>query len=270
LELVKAIFLGVVQGLTEFLPVSSSGHLVLTSQLLDFREQGVIFDVCVHLGTLLSVCIVFRRELFAMCCAPFQLAAGKRDEHIQHYFLWDVYVVIATLPAVIVGLFFKERIELLFHSSLVVYVMLAVTGTIMITARYLPQRNAGMNWYRAILVGSAQAMAILPGLSRSGSTIFVGMAVGIAREEIARFSFIMSIPAILGAAVLQLGPLLQESLPTGIMITFSAGALAAAIAGYLAIKLLLDVIRRNRLQWFGYYCLVLAVLGAFVHFFSGA
>lgn len=266
MELVKAIVLGIIQGLTEFLPVSSSGHLVIGSRMLNFQEQGVVFDVCVHLGTLLSVCIVFRSEILAMCKAPFQLMGGSRDKQIYRFFLWDVYVVIATLPAVIVGLFFKDKIELLFSSTLVVYFMLIFTGILMISARYLPQRKEPITWYRSIIVGCAQALAILPGLSRSGSTIFAGMAVGIAREEIARFSFIMSIPAILGAAVLQSGDLVQNPPSSDLVLSLLAGAAAAAIAGYLAIKLLLDVIRKNRLQWFGYYCILLAAVGLFYHF----
>ncbi len=266
MELVKAIILGIIQGLTEFLPVSSSGHLVIGSRMLNFQEQGVVFDVAVHLGTLLSVCIVFRAEILAMCKAPFQLLHGNQDKQVHTFFLWDVYVVLATLPAVVIGLFFKDRIELLFSSTLVVYVMLILTGTLMVSARFLPQRNEPVNWYRSIIVGCAQALAILPGLSRSGSTIFVGMAVGIAREEIARFSFIMSIPAILGAAVLQYSDLVQNPPPSDLVVSLVAGATAAAIAGYLAIKLLLDVIRKNRLQWFGYYCILLAAVGLITHF----
>lgn len=262
----KAIILGAVQGLTEFLPVSSSGHLVIGSELLRFQEQGVVFDVCVHLGTLLSVILVFRKELLAMVKAPFAIASGNREEAVLHYFFLDLYVVLATLPAVCVGLFFKDGVERLFSSTLVAYCMLIVTGLLMITARYLPQRDQSITWYRSILVGCAQACAILPGLSRSGSTIFAGMALGIAREKIARFSFIMSIPAILGAAVLQFGQLVDNPPASAVLLNLAAGAATAAVAGYFAIKLLLDIIRKNRLQLFGYYCLVLAGCGLLYHF----
>jgi len=266
LELFKAIILGVVQGFTEFLPVSSSGHLVIGSELLNFQEQGVVFDVFLHLGTLIAVVIVFRKDIIAMIQAPFQYLGGNKDENVRHYFFWDVYIVLATLPAVVVGLFFKDSIEQLFGNLLVTYCMLVVTGLIMIASRYLPERNESVNWYRSLLVGCAQACAILPGLSRSGSTIFVGMALGVDREKIARFSFIMSIPAILGAVVLQMGALLEHPLQNGALLNISAGTVMSAASGYLAIKLLLDVIRRNRLQWFGYYCLLLAVSGL-VHYF---
>lgn len=267
LELLKAIILGAVQGLTEFLPVSSSGHLVIGSELLNFQEQGVVFDVCLHLGTLVSVVLVFRQELLAMARAPFAIVAGSRDESVQHYFLWDLYVVLATLPAVVVGLFFKDAVEQLFSSVMVAYCMLIVTGLLMTCARYLPQRDEPVTWSRSILVGCAQACAILPGLSRSGSTIFAGMALGVARDKIARFSFIMSIPAILGAAVLQAGEMYHNPPAADVIISLVAGTLMAAISGYFAIKLLLDIIRRNRLQWFGYYCLALAAIGLTFHFF---
>lgn len=268
MELLKAMVLGAIQGLTEFLPISSSGHLVIGSELMNFQEQGVVFDVFVHLGTLLAVIIVFRKDLVEMIKAPFDFFQGKKSDSVKHYFLLDIYVIVATLPAVVVGLFFKDRIELLFGNILVVYSMLVVTGILMITARYLPPQDKPITWFRSLLVGCAQACAILPGLSRSGSTIFAGMALGVDREKIARFSFIMSIPAILGAAVLQLGELVQHPLENGSLINFCTGAIMAALSGYFAIKLLLDIIRRNRLQWFGYYCLLVAGTGFCYHFFS--
>lgn len=267
LELLKAIILGAIQGLTEFLPVSSSGHLVIGSELLNFQEQGVVFDVCLHLGTLLSVFIVFRREILAMIQAPFQYFSGNSDVDVKRFFFWDIYVILATLPAVVVGLFFKDYVDLFFGSTLIAYCMLIVTGIIMIIAQYVPERRKSLNWWKSILVGCAQALAIMPGLSRSGSTIFAGMILGVPRETIARFSFIMSIPAILGAAVLQMGDFFKTPPTSDVAINLIAGMAMSAIAGYFAIKLLLDIIRRNRLQWFGYYCLLLATCGLTHHFF---
>lgn len=263
MELVKAIILGIVQGLTEFLPVSSSGHLVIGSQLLNFQDQGVVFDVFVHLGTLGAVVIVFRHELLSMVLAPLQLIRGKASPEVREFFRWDLYVVVATLPAVVVGLFYKDAIERLFESVVTAYLMLTITGILMVSARYLPEKKAPLTWWRAILVGCSQACAILPGLSRSGSTIFAGMALGIPRQTIARFSFIMSVPAILGAAVLQFGDLRGEYFQSASLVNLFAGTGMAALSGYLAIKLLLDIIEKNRLQWFGYYCLVLAAVGLF-------
>ena len=261
MELIKAIILGVVQGLTEFLPISSSGHLVLGSHLLNFQEQGIAFDVFVHLGTLLAVVMVFRRELLVMVRAPFLALAGRGNEEERHYLLWDLYVVLATLPAVGAGLFLKDSIEGIFANLLLVYCMLALTGCAMLLARYLPERGKPLNASRALAMGCAQALAIFPGLSRSGSTIFVGMAVGINREVVARFSLIMSIPAILGAVVLQLGDLIEAPPSSEVMLLMASGMAASVVSGYFAIVLLLDIIRRNRLHWFGYYCLLLSAGG---------
>ncbi len=269
LELIKAIFLGALQGLTEFLPVSSSGHLVLGSELLNFQEQGLAFDVFLHLGTLISVCIVFRKELAAMVSAPFAVIRGSADEELKRYFLWDIYVVVATLPAVGAGLFLKDSIEGIFTNILLVYCMLFVTGIIMTVTPYIKERKVSLNCPRALLIGCAQAMAIFPGLSRSGSTIFTGMLLGVNRETVARFSFIMSIPAILGAVVLQSSDLLQNPPDSGSLVVIVAGTIASAIAGYFAIVLLLNVIRRNKLQYFGYYCLFLASSGLLYTFFTG-
>ena len=261
MELIKAVILGVIQGATEFLPVSSSGHLVLGSHFLDFSGQGIVFDVMLHLGTLISVLVVFRRDLFEMARAPFRWLGGWTSENQRVYLLWDVYVVVATIPAVIVGVLFKERIELLFTSEVIVCLMLVITGLMMIISRYLTDRGRRVNAIGSFLIGCGQALAIVPGISRSGTTIFVGMLLGINREKVARFSFIMSIPAILGAAVLNLGDVLRRPPSNNEALMLLSGTLAAAITGYLAIVLLLDIIRRNRLQWFGYYCLAVASAG---------
>ena len=267
MEIIKAILLGALQGLTEFLPVSSSGHLVLGSQLLDFQEQGLAFDVFVHFGTLVSVCIVFRKELAAMLAAPFAIFGGHADKEQKHYFLWDIYVVVATLPAVVVGLFLKDSIEGIFSNILVVYCMLFVTGVIMTITPRIKEQAVELNSPRALLIGCAQAMAILPGLSRSGSTIFAGMLLGLNREMVARFSFIMSIPAILGAGVLQSKDLINNPPEFSSLLVIGAGTVASAIAGYFAIILLLNVIRKNKLQYFGYYCLFLSSCGLLYTFF---
>jgi len=260
-ELIKAVLLGVIQGATEFLPVSSSGHLVLGSHLLDFSAQGIVFDVMLHIGTLLSVLVVFRKDIARMIVAPFRWLAGERDDDTRTALLWDVYVVIATIPAVIVGVSFKDRIELLFTSEIVVCVMLIFTGIMMIISRHLVDRGNEVNGPRAFLIGCGQACAIMPGISRSGTTIFLGMLLGINRETVARFSFIMSIPAILGAGGLNFGDVVRHPPSSDEVTMLIVGTIASAITGYLAIILLLDIIKRNRLQWFGYYCLAVAAIG---------
>ena len=261
MELLKAIILGFLQGATEFLPVSSSGHLVLGSHLMGFKEQGLVFDVMLHLGTLCSVIIVFRKELRDMVLAPFRLLGGNRSEQVRQSCLWDIYVIAATIPAVIIGLGFKGTIEQMFTSITLVCTMLIITGTIMIISKYLPDRGCKINVGRSLLIGCGQAAAILPGLSRSGSTIFIGMLLGVNRETAARFSFIMSLPAIMGAAVLNLPEIAAAPTAGSSMVNLLAGTLTAMVTGYFAIVLLLDVIKKNRLPWFGYYCLLLAFGG---------
>ncbi len=268
MEIIKAIILGGVQGLTEFLPVSSSGHLVLGSELLNFQEQRLAFDIFVHFGTLVSVCIVFRKELTAMLAAPLAMIRGRADDELTRFFYWDIYVVVATLPAVAAGLFLKDSIAGIFANILLVYCMLFVTGLIMTATPYIRERAVQLNCPRAFLIGCAQAMAIFPGISRSGSTIFTGMLLGVNRETVARFSFIMSIPAILGAVVLQSKELLDNPPDSSSLLVIGAGTVASAVCGYFAIILLLNVIRRNKLQYFGYYCLVLASCGLLYTFFS--
>ena len=258
--------LGFVQGATEFLPVSSSGHLVLGSHILGFKEQGIVFDVMLHLGTLLSVIIVFRKELLEMAAAPFRLLNGARDEQVRKAFFWDMYVIVATLPAVVVGLGFKGFIEQTFTSITTVCLMLIITGTMMIVSKYLPDRGRRVTAGRSLLIGCAQAAAILPGLSRSGSTIFTGMLLGVNRETAARFSFIMSLPAILGAAVLNLKEVVMSPPLGSTLVNLIAGTAMAALTGYFAIILLLDIIKKNRLPWFGYYCLAIAFIGLAVIF----
>ena len=176
-------------------------------------------------------------------------------------FLWDIYVIVATLPAVGVGLFLKDSIESIFDNILVTFTMLAVTGMIMLLTRKLSDRKMPVSCPRALLIGMAQAVAILPGLSRSGSTIFTGMLLGINRETAARFSFIMSIPAILGAAVLKLGDLVSAPPAQQELVNIGAGTIASAISGYFAIILLMGIIKKGGLRWFGYYCFLISGIG---------
>ncbi len=266
MEIIKAVILGVVQGLTEFLPISSSGHLVIGSQILNFHEPGIAFEVFLHMGTLLAVIIAFYKDILLMLKAVFVSPETRRaDPRLRRAFMWDIYIVVATIPAVIVGLFLKDSIEDIFNNVLITYAMLAVTGTIMLLTRKIRERDVRVNCPRSLLIGCAQATAILPGLSRSGSTIFTGMLLGIQREKAARFSFIMSIPAILGASTLQLSDLLAVPPTRDQIAALGAGTVASLISGYLAILCLMRFVRRGQLHWFGYYCYLVSALG-FLHY----
>lgn len=262
MDLVKAVILGIVQGLTEFLPISSSGHLVIGSQLLNFHEPGIAFEVFLHCGTLFAVLFVFRSELMTMVRSLFVSQADRlANSRLNRFYHWNFYIVAATIPAVIFGLFLKDSIDRIFDNILVTFFMLAITGTIMLLTRFIDDRGAAVNLPRSFVIGVAQAMAIMPGLSRSGSTIFTGMVLGIDRETAARFSFIMSIPAILGAVVLKLSDLAETPLSSGELTNIIAGTIASVISGYYAIVLLMSIVKRGKLHWFGYYCFVVSGIG---------
>ncbi|MBD3223968.1 MAG: undecaprenyl-diphosphate phosphatase [Caldithrix sp.] len=259
-DLINAIILGVVQGLSEFLPISSSGHLVLFSNLLGFEEEGVAFEVFVHFGTLLSVLLAFRKDLFEMIKALY-LFGIKKDNNFRMSFMWDIYIIVGTIPVAIIGLTFKDPIESLFTDPLLVLVFLFITGFIMWLSKFFTDRHKPFNYGRVLVIGLAQTAAILPGISRSGSTIFAGITMGMNRVQVAKFSFLLSIPAILGAVVIKLNDLLAMPPSSGEIIILIAGTLSAFISGYVAIILLLDVVRRGKLQYFGYYCFMVSIVG---------
>jgi len=267
MELIKALILGIVQGLTEFLPISSSGHLVIGAEILNFHEPGIAFEVFLHCGTLAAVIVVFRRDLLLMVRSLFVSSAARRANHeLARSFQWNINIIIATLPAVVVGLFLKDSIDRIFDNILITFTMLAVTGITMVMTKFIHDKGAGITGLRALLIGMAQACAILPGLSRSGSTIFAGILLGINRETAARFSFIMSIPAILGAVVLHLGKLIGEPPSSDQVLAILIGTIASVISGYFAIVLLMRIVRKGSLEWFGYYCLFVSSIGFGWHF----
>lgn len=268
-HLIKAVILGIIQGLTEFLPVSSSGHLVLFASFLEFEDSGIAFEVFVHFGTLISVLIAFRKELTRMISAPYEVWINKSvDKETKGFLNWDFYIIVATIPAVIVGLSFKDAIEQAFNSVLLVYFMLIITGLLMFLTQFLKFKNKPFTYKNTLIIGIAQAFAILPGISRSGSTIFTGMAQGMDRERVAKFSFIMSIPAILGAVVLKLKDMFEAPPMSSEILGIIAGTIMSAITGYLAIIWLMKIVKRGKLQWFGYYCFTIGLLGIIWYLFN--
>jgi undecaprenyl-diphosphatase len=249
----EALILGLIQGATEFLPVSSSGHLVIGQALLGIRIPGVSFEVAVHVATLFSVLLVFRKRLL-------QLLMGviRGDKEAWRYV---GLLFVATLPAVAVGLGARAAVEELFEKPMVAGFGLLVTGSFLWTARgamaRIPPHDSGHatgkpGLKEALLMGIAQAFAIVPGISRSGATVVTGLWLGVEAEEAAAFSFLMAIPAILGAAVLQI-PELQETGTVGGP-ALLAGSLIAAVAGVLAIWTFVELLKRKAFHRFGPYC----------------
>jgi len=251
----KFLLLGLIQGLTEFLPISSSGHLALLENFLRVTKPGVLFDVLVHLGTLVSVLYFYRARIWLLLKAPF-----KRDENLRFLLL----LIIATIPTAVLGLLFKNWVEAAFQKNIIVGLSLLVTGVILYLAEKRGEGNksiAQMSFFEAILVGIMQGIAIFPGISRSGFTISMGIFLGLRREVAAEFSFILSIPAILGAAVLQgWEALANPAIHQGFLGAYALGMLFAAISGILAIKFLLVMLRGRRLRLFAYYCWGIGVL----------
>ena len=269
MDIIKAVILGIVQGLTEFLPVSSSGHLVLAAEFLNFQEEGVAFEVFVHLGTLFSVLVAFRKKILQMIVSPYKvwIKRSKEQDDLDSV-KWALYIIIGTFPAALIGLVFKDQIEIIFSNFILVLAMLIVTGTMMISSRYVTNRDKDVTITKSILIGFAQAFAILPGISRSGSTILTGMVLGIDRSKAAEFSFLLSIPVIIGATVLKTRDLLESHISSGEILLLAAGTISAFISGYYAIIWLLDIVRKGRLEWFGVYCYTIVIISCIWYFLN--
>jgi undecaprenyl-diphosphatase len=266
----EAIVLGIIQGLTEFLPVSSSGHLVLFQQLFGLKEAELFFDVCVHLGTLVAVIVVFHWEIKNIIMALLRLVSSvSRKETVLQQVGSDpelkmaLLIVIGSIPTAVLGLMFLGIADQLFSSSLFTGLMLMVTGLLLWLTRRAKAGNqgariAGFSKTKAFIIGIVQGLAIIPGISRSGSTISIGLLLGIDRETAARYSFLLSIPAIVGAGALSLKDGLSQTDPA-IRISLM-GAAAAALVGYAALKVLLRMVRKGRLYVFAPYCWLAGIL----------
>lgn len=252
----QAILLGIVQGLTEFLPVSSSGHLVLSQEFMGLSHSGLLFEIVVHFSTLLAVLLFFWKDILALRMQQFKV------------------LVIGTIPAVVIGLLFKDLFESLFATPLFVSVaLLGTAGLNFWTDRLLGKQQSNgseannqasfPSIRNAVVIGFFQAFAIIPGISRSGSTIAGGMSQGLRKEQAFSFSFILSIPAILGATALQLLDVVEvgESIVIGPLLV---GGFAAFISGYLSLKLLKKLVVRARFEIFAWYCVAVAVVSASV------
>ncbi len=263
-----AIILGVVQGLTEFLPVSSSGHLVLFQSLFGIKEPELFFDVSVHMGTLLAVCVFFFKDLKDIATAllatsSWSVRSGSRWQQWSRMPEMRLFglILVGTVPTALLGLMFRPVAETLFSSVRMVGIMLVVTGLLLwLTRRVKPEgRNmARLSVWDGLCVGMIQGIAILPGLSRSGSTIAVGLFKGMERETAARYSFLLSIPAILGAMALQLIGTRASALPP--LGPTVLGTCVAGAVGYFALKVLIRLVQRGDLYVFAFYCWPLGVV----------
>ena len=277
MDIIQGIIIGIVQGLTEFLPVSSSAHLVFIQNILGV-ESSLAFDTFLHLGTLIAVLWFFRYDVIKMIRSWILSIEDLIQGRFMQGFYDDPYkrlawyVILATIPVALVGVLFEDAVDALFSGALYVPAFfLFVTGTILYLSQRMASGKVNMNNIskkEALWMGLGQACAILPGLSRSGTTIAAGLTIGLDKEFAAKFSFIISIPAILGAFVLQakdIGGALDVNFLPVIL-----GFIASIVAGYMAIRWMLDLIKNRNLDIFAYYCWAVGIIvfmGSIAHIF---
>ena len=245
MKIFESVILGIVQGLTEFLPVSSSGHLVLVKEFLGVITPGLVFEVFLHAGTLLAILVYFWKDILSI----------KR----KTIFL----IAIGTLPAGVVGYLFSSQIETLFSSVKIVGVALIVTGILNIFVDKVGKTKKSLDVNKSFAIGLAQAFAIIPGISRSGSTIFAGSVLGIEKREIAKFSFLLSVPAVFGANVLEIVNYSQSfSMDFS---KYAIGFVFAFVSGLLAIKLVFKFLEEGKFKYFSYYCFIVGLITLIIY-----
>jgi undecaprenyl-diphosphatase len=272
MDIIQAIILGVVQGLTEFLPVSSSAHLVFMTDILGL-PQNVAFDTLLHLGTLVAVVAYFWKDLIkiisSFISSLIDIFRGRFKKGLEEkpFKKLSWLIIVGTIPAGIMGILLQKQFEALFTSIFYVGIFLIITGLLLWGAeRVKPGEKdiKDISFKNAIVIGVAQGIAIAPGISRSGATISAGLFSGLNRELAARFSFLLSIPAILGAALVQAKDITSFDTGTAVLI---AGFVSALIFGYLAIKLLLKIIKERTLMVFAYYCWIVGLAAIIISLF---
>lgn len=255
----ESILLGVVQGLTEFLPVSSSGHLQIAKELLGVEiAENLTFDVTLHAATVLSTIVVLREQIWDLLRGLLRFERNSQTEYVGK-------ILLSMIPIGIVGFAFKDQLNEMLSSPaimLIVGAMLLLTAALLTFAAHAKERNKEqISWRDALIIGCAQAVAAMPGLSRSGTTIATGLLLGNRRDTIAQFSFLMVLPPILGEALLDVIKSAGETASTGISTgAMAAGFVAAFVTGCLACKFMLGIVRRGKLTWFAVYCAVAGVV----------
>ena len=266
MDFIDSFLLGLLQGLTEFLPISSSGHLVLAKAwLAENIQQGITFEVVVHFGTLCSILVYYKDRILEILHAIFRLLSAptrfremaRNDADIK----LSGYILLSMIPAMLVGLTLESWIERVLMKPWVASLMLIVTGLILFFTRYVGDTGKPLNNGRSFTIGLAQALAIIPGISRSGSTIATGLYLGIKREKVANFSFLMVIPVIAGAMLIKVLEIIEMGIPTEELLSLFIGFLTAFISGYYALKYLIIILKKQGIHYFAYYCWLVGGLG---------
>lgn len=263
-ELIEALILGIVQGLTEFLPVSSSGHLEIMKVILDddsLAEQSMLTTVVLHFATAIATLIVFRKDIGELVSGLFN---NERRSGTVNYFL---LIVCSMVPAVIVGLGFEDAIESLFYRNMkLVGAMLLVTGFLLLLSEKISSSTKPLGFLQSLIIGVSQAIAILPGISRSGATIATGLILGVDKNEIAKFSFLMVIPLIFGKMAKDVlsGELVQNMPSASYLIV---GFMAALVAGIFACTTMIRIVKNSKLSYFAFYCFIAGAAVLLYNFF---
>lgn len=287
MDLIKSIIMGMVQGLTEFLPVSSDGHLAIMRHILHM-ETGLQFDVLLHLGTLTAVIIAFWKDVWELIVEAFKMIGdffanlGRMIKNISSknkaaykqvistpYRRFVMLIIVATIPTGIIGILLKDIVPVLSETLLVPGLCLILTGLLLSIADITKSGNkteANASYKDAGLIGIAQGLAVLPGLSRSGSTITSSLIAGFDRNFAVKYSFIMSIPAILGATVLEFKDFSMDVLTQNQLLNYLIGTIVAGVVGFICIKIMLVVVRKKKFKYFAYYCFAIGILGVAAYF----
>ncbi|HLN20022.1 MAG TPA: undecaprenyl-diphosphate phosphatase [Bacteroidales bacterium] len=253
----EAIILGLLQGLTEFLPVSSSGHLEIGKALFGIDpESSFYFTIAVHGATVLSTLFVLWPEILKLIRGSLEFRMNNETQYV-------LKIIFSMIPVGIVGILFKDKVESLFNGNLVfIGLMLLVTASLLAAAHFMKRGNRDIGYRDAFIIGIAQAVAVIPGISRSGSTIATGLLIGNSKDEIARFSFLMVLIPVLGANFLEILSPVQSTVNIPFTIIF-AGFISAFISGYAACKWMITLVRRSKLIWFSIYCSVVGLICIF-------
>jgi len=279
MSIVQAIILGFIQGMTEFLPVSSSGHLAIMQNVFGINtESGVLFDVLLHVATLVSICIVFRKDVIMLIREFFGMAADLfrkiKDPYIvivnSSYRKFVMLIIISTVATGVLGIAAKDFVEYAAGSLLIVGICLIVTAIVLFLADMAGDGRKGAksaSYLNAFEIGMAQGVATLPGISRSGATITACLLCGFKKEFAVKYSFLMSIPAILGAAVLELKDISKADLSGSMLLNSLVGMLVAGSVGYVALKVMIAVVKNKKYIFFSIYCFVIGVGAIAANFF---
>jgi len=249
-----AILLGLLQGLTEFLPVSSSGHLTIGKEVLGVTTPDLSFEIAVHAATVLSTLVVFRKDILQLLAGLFKFRMNPETDYIFK-------IVVSMIPVMIVGLLFKDQVEAVFGSGLlIVGICLIGTALLLSVSNYTKPKEKELSYKSALIIGIAQAVAVLPGLSRSGSTIATGMMLGVKKDQIAKFSFLMVLVPILGEAFLDLVSGDFAASQSGLdPLNLSLGFLSAFVSGLLACRIMIALVKKTKLLGFAVYCAIIGI-----------